>query len=103
MPPLDSRGALGEVLEVPARQRQGHRELLFHQLAVALGLALLSRQGADLRLDLGDEVLEALQVGGSLLEPALGALLAVAVEADARRFLEERAPLFRAVGEQEID
>ena len=40
---------------------------------------------------------------GGLLQPALGAVLPVAIEPDARRLLEERAPLVGAVGEEQVD
>ena len=64
---------------------------------------LLPRQAPQLRLHLGDQVLDALQVRARLLEAALRAVLAVAVEADAGRLLEERAPLVGAVGEEQVD
>ena len=96
-------GPLGKVVEMAPREGERHRELLFHQLGVPLRLALLPGQGADLRLHLGDQVFQPLQVGGGLLEPALGAVLAVAVEADARGLLEQRAALLGAIGQEQVD
>ncbi len=94
---------VGQLFEQAAAQGQLYRELLLGQLDVAFGLALLPGEAAQLGLDFGDQVLHPLQVEGGLLEPALGGLPAVAVEADARGFLEQRAPLVGTVGEEEVD
>ena len=68
-----------------------------------LRLAALARQAANLRLHLGDQVLDPLEIGRRLLQAPLGAVLAVAIEADARRLLEQRPALVGAVGEQQVD
>ena len=70
---------------------------------MALGLAPLAGEAPDLRLHLGDQVLDPLEVDRGLLQPALGAVLPVAIEADPGRLLEERAPLLGAVGEEQVD
>ena len=49
------------------------------------------------------QVLEPLEVGGGLLQPPLGAVLPVAIETDAGRFLEQRPALVGPVGEEEVD
>ena len=100
---LHAGDLLAQPLEQPPRQRQLHRVLLLGELRVPLGLAPLPGETADLRLHLGDEVLHPLEVHGGLLQPALGAVLPVAIEPDARRLLEERAPLVGAVGEEQVD
>src|SRR5258708_9437370 len=65
-----------EVLDLPSHLRHRDAKALFDHLAVALGAAALAREAADLRLHLGDEVFEARQIGGPLLEPPPGGLLA---------------------------
>ena len=97
----------GDVFVQPLQQPPGegdlHRESLLGELGVALGLAALTGEAPDLRLHLGDEVLHPLEVHRRLFQPALGAVLPVAVEPDPRGLLEQRAPLVGAVGEQEVD
>ena len=100
---LEVHGVLRQLVEPPARQGQRDRELLFVQRGVALGLALLSRQRANLRLYLGEEILEPLQVTRRLLEAPRGGMPAVAIEADAGGLLEQRAPLVGAIGQQQVD
>jgi hypothetical protein len=82
-----------QVLELTPDQGDRHPETLLHHLGVALRATALPRQAAHLRLHFGDEVPEPGQVGGCLFEPPLVALLAVAVQPDPRRFLEQRPPL----------
>jgi len=48
----------------------------------------LTSQGSNLALYFGDQIVDAPEIGGRLLEPALSAPLAVAVESDACRFLK---------------
>ena len=103
MPLLDPGGTLGQLVELAAGQGQGDRELFLHQLDVPLGLALLAGQGADLRLHLGDQILQPLEVGGGFLQPPLGAVLPVPVEPDAGGLLEEGAALLGPVGQQQVD
>ncbi len=88
---------------MPLRQRELQRELLLRQLGVPLGLPLLAGKAAQLRLYFGDQVLYPLQVLVRFLETALGAVLAVAIEADARRLLEQRPPLVGTIGEEQLD
>jgi hypothetical protein len=70
---------------------------------VALGALPLSREASDLARDLVDQVVEALQVAGRLLEPPLRRAPAVPIEADARRLLEQLAAIVRPVGQQRVD
>ena len=49
------------------------------------------------------QVVETLEVDAGFFEPPLGALLPVAIEPDARGFLEQRAALLGAIGEQQVD
>ena len=70
---------------------------------MALGALALARERAHLALHFGDQIVEALQVDGRLLEAALRGAPAIAIEADAGRFLEQLAPVVRAVGEQGVD
>src|SRR6266550_3577009 len=92
-----------EVLELAADQGQRDAEALFDHLAVTLGFAPLARQAADLRLHLGDEVLEPGQVGRGFLEAALGAALAIPVQPDPGRLLEQGPALLRLLRQQRID
>src|SRR5207302_1211608 len=91
---LDAQRAQREVqiLELAPDQRDRDPEPLLDHLRVTLRLAALPRQAAHLGLHLGDQVLEPGEVGGRFFEPPLGAPLPVAVEADARRLLEQRPP-----------
>ena len=100
---LHARRIRAQLLEQPPGERHLKRELLLGELDGALRLAALARQAPDLRLHLGDEVLDALEVGRGFLQPALGAVLPVAIEPDARRLLEQRPALVGAVGEQQVD
>src|SRR5437899_70636 len=92
-----------QILELAPHQRERDAKSLLDHLAVALRLATLARQAPDLRLHFADQVVQPRQVGRRLLEAALRALLAVAVQADPRRLLEQRASLFRFLGEQRLD
>src|SRR5581483_8071799 len=89
-----------EILQLPPHQRHRHPEPLLHELRVALRLAPLARQAADLGLHFADQIVEPRQVRRRLLEPPLGALLAIAIPADARRLLEQRAPLLSERAEE---
>ena len=68
-----------------------------------LGALALAREAAHLALHLVDQVVEALQVDRRLLEAALRRAPAIAIQADARRFLEQLAPVVRTIGEQRVD
>ena len=70
-------------------ERQRDSEPFVDHLAIALGLAALPRQAANLGLDFRDQVLEPGQIGARFLEAALRAALAVAIEPDPRGFLEQ--------------
>jgi hypothetical protein len=97
-------GRLGsQPVEQPPREGDLERELLLGQLDVALGLAALAGEASDLGLDLGDEVVHPLEVRGRFLQPALAAVLPVAVESDARGLLEQGPPFLGPVGEQQVD
>ena len=100
---LEILRVLRELLEAPSRERERDGKLFLGERAVALGLALLPRERADLRLHLGDEILEALQVGRGFLEAARRGVAAVAIQADAGRLLEQRAALVGAIREQQVD
>ena len=73
------------------------------KLKLWLGALALAEERADLRLHLAREVVDAEQVGARRLELPLRAAAAVAVQADARRLLEELAPVVRAVREEGVD
>ena len=90
-------------LHLARGERDLHRVAPRAELGVALGAPALARQRAHLGLHLGDQVVEALQVDGRLLEAALGGAAAVAVQAHAGRLLEQLAPVVGAVGEQGVD
>src|SRR6185312_2087055 len=57
----------------------------------------------DLALHFGDEIVEALEVDRGLLEAALRRAAAIAIEAHARRLLEQLATIVGPVGEQGVD
>ena len=82
--------------------RDLEREAARRQLGVALRPLSLARQRSNLALHLGDEIVDARQVGRRFLQTPLGAPLAVAVETDAGRFLEQLAPLIRFIGKQRV-
>ena len=84
-------------------ERQLDREAAAHQLGMSLRALALSGQRTDLALHLTDQIVDARQVERGLLESALGAATTVAIQTDARRFLEQLAPVIRAVGEQRVD
>jgi hypothetical protein len=98
-----ARDLPSQPLELAASQGELHRELLFGELGVALGLAALASEASNLALYLGDQVLDPLKVAPGLLEAALGGLPAVAIEPDPGCLLEQRAALLGAVGEQQLD
>ena len=86
---LHPAGSVTEFVEEATSQGQLNRELLLRELGMALRLALLARQAPNLRLHLGEQILEPLEIGGGFFEPALGGVLPVAIQADPRRFLEQ--------------
>jgi hypothetical protein len=107
----------GQVLQQPRRLRQRllhlrqfrrrHGDLEVQpatpQFLVPLRLRALPCQRANLRRDLGDQVLEAGQVLLRALEAPLRRLPPVLVAADAGRLLEHLAPLLRAIGQDRVD
>ncbi len=94
---------LGQLFQLVAGQVDTDRELLLHELAVTLGLASLAGQGPDLGLDFAQQIFQPLEVDRGFLQPALGAVLPVAIQTDSRRLLEERTPLLGAIGKEEVD
>ena len=84
-------------------ERDLDREAARRELGVSLGAPALARERAHLALHLADQVVEALQIDGRLLETALGGAAPIAIEADARRLLEQLAPVVRTIGEQRVD
>ena len=85
------------------RQGDDGRESLIRVPAMPLRLPSLPGEAPHLRLDFGNEVRQTLKVSRGLLETPLRALFPVAVPADSRGFLEERAPLLGAVGKEPFD
>ena len=79
------------------------REAARRELGVALGALALARERAHLALHFGDEIVEALEIDRRLLEAALGGAATIAIEADARRFLEQLATIVGTIGEQRVD
>ena len=73
------------------------------ELRVPLGAASLSRERTHLALYFVDQIVEALQVDRRLVEPPLRRATAVAIEADARRFLEQLAPVVRPIRQERVD
>ena len=100
---LHPRDFFRHPVEQAAGQGKLDRELLLGELDVPLGFAALAREASDLGLYLSDEVLDALKIDGGLLQPALGAVLPIAIQPDARRLLEEGASLVRPVRQQQVD
>src|SRR5256885_7708892 len=92
-----------EVLELAPHQGERDSEALLDHLAVALRLAPLARQAAHLGLDLAHQILEPGEVRRRLFQPALRARLAVAVQPDPGRLLEQRTPLLGLLGEERLD
>ncbi len=85
-------------------------EHLLQKLPIFLLLLLIAAGGARLALEraqgalyLGDDVVEAQQVGGRLLELHLGDSLARLVAGDARGLFDQPAPLLRLAGEDHAD
>src|SRR5690606_13247214 len=89
-------------LELLQRERDLEREPASPELGVPLGAAPLPAQTPDLRVDLGDQVLEPRQIRLRSVQPPLGRLAAVLVPADPRRLLEEEPALLRALGEDPV-
>ena len=92
-----------EVLELAPHERQRDAEPLFDHLAIALGTAPLTRETTHLRLHFADQVLEPGEIGSGFLEPPFRALLAIAIQADARCFFEQGAALFGLLRQQRLD
>ncbi len=63
----------------------------------------LRGQPTELRSELGEDVLDAGEVGRRLVELLLGAPPAALVAADTRHLLEEGSPLFRSQGQGLVD
>ena len=82
--------------------RDFERKSAGHQLGVALRPLSLPRQRPNLALHFGDEIVDARHVGRCFLEPPLRASLAVTVESDSGRFLEQLPTLIRFIGQQRI-
>ncbi len=89
--------------ELGVGQGELEGELPLPHLEVPLGLTSLARQTADLGLDLGDQVVDAGQVGVRLIEPARGDAPPLLVAADPGGLLEHRAPLLRLVAQDRVD
>src|SRR5207247_2404261 len=92
-----------EVFELASHQRQGDAEALVDHLVVALRLAALPRQAPHLRLHLADQVFEPGEVRRRLLEPALRARPAIAVQPDAGRLFEQGASLLGPLRQERLD
>jgi hypothetical protein len=92
-----------QLFELLVRQRHRHCEPFLGERGVPLGLSLLARQRAELRLNFRNEVFEALEVAGSFLKAARRRVPAIAVESHSGRFLEERTPFVGAIGKEEVD
>ena len=103
VPALERLGIFGQLIQPAASERDGDREALFGERGVSFGLSLLACQRTDLRLDLGDEVLEPLQVAGGFLETARRGVASIAIHPDARGFLEQRAAFLGAVRQEQVD
>ncbi len=73
------------------------------ELRMLLGAAPLSRERTHLALHFVDQIVEPLQVDRRLVEPPLRRATAVAIESDARRFLEQLAPVVRPIREERVD
>ena len=91
------------LLQVRAYDRDLDGQTPAAQLPVALGLALLAGQRADLRADLSDHVLETLQIRFRSLQAPEGRPPAVLVLADSGRLLEEGPALVGALREDGVD
>src|SRR5689334_25314492 len=65
------------------------REAPSHQLRIPFGALSLARERAHLALDLGNQIVETLQVDRGFLEAALGRAPTIAIQSDARRLLEQ--------------
>ena len=63
----------------------------------------LTSEAPYLGLDLADDVVQALQIGGRAVESPLRDILAASIEANASRLLEERAAFLWPIGQQAID
>jgi peptidoglycan hydrolase CwlO-like protein len=111
--PPDVTAALAALLEQQEQQLiQRAYQAAWNQAQVGAGIAMVTRTlpvGTTLpglRLSwpvAGAWITQPFGPSELLLEPPLGAALAVAIETDACRFLEQLAPLVRTIGEQGID
>ena len=70
---------------------------------MALRALALASQRAHLARHLVQQIVESRQIRGRLFKAPLGAATPVAVQAHTRRFLEEFAPVVRAVGQERVD
>ncbi len=93
------------LLEGPAAEQDPVQQLAVFlvDLLVAAGGAGLALERAQRAVELGDDVVDAQQVGEGLLELDLGDPLALAVAGDAGRLLDQAAPLLRLAREDHAD
>src|SRR5690606_36131239 len=96
------RQRCGDRLPLERRQRHLQRQPPRPELPVPLRTPPLPTQTPDLRLDLGDQILQPRQVRFRGLQTALRTLPTVLVPADPRRLLEHRPPLVRPVREDRV-
>ena len=102
-PHLEARELLAPRFHLPRRKRQVDGEAARHDLGVPLGALALPRQAAHLARHLVDQVVQPLQIARRLLEAAFRRAATIAIEADARRLLEQLAPIVGTIGEQRVD
>lgn len=88
VPRLHAAHLITQTVEQATRERDLYGEFLVGELAMALGLSALPGQTPDLRLDLGDQIIDPLQIDRRLLEAAFSTVFAVAIETDPGCFLE---------------
>ena len=100
---VECRQFLAPRRHLPGSQRYLHLEPTRHQLGMAFGATTLACQRTHLTLYLVDQVIEAREVDGRLLETALRAATTVAIQSDASGFLEQVTTFVGAVGQQGID
>src|SRR5207244_13218345 len=82
-----------EILELAPHERHRNPEALLDHLAVALRTAALPRETPDLRLHLGDQVLEPAKIRGRFIAPPFRARFVFPIQAAPARSSERRAPL----------
>jgi len=106
---LEGFGLLADGLRLPQEDLHvgpGHPDLQALQLVLGLLVALVARDGLaallDAALDLLEDVAQADQVGGRVLQLARGLLLAEAVAVGAGRLLQHAAPVLGIRGEDHV-